>query len=104
MAKLNFQLQLNREKDSEILEMVESYIFSFNLMTRMSSSLKPMVTEIYDNSDGTVEIRLLDFEFEPNEWMQDSDKAVDEFLQNVGMTREDILTHFNYTGEPKDEN
>ena len=103
MAKLNFQLQLDKEKDIEILELIQSYTVSYNLMTRLSLSLKPMTTVICDNSDGTIDFRLIDFEFEPKEWIQDSDKAAEEFLNTMGISREDIISKFNYTGEPKYE-
>ena len=101
MAKLNLQLQLDREKDSEIFEIIQSYIFSYNLMSRISSHLKPIVTEVCDNSDGTIEFRVLDFDFDPKNLMEESDKAAEDFLSNMGISKEDILTNFKYTGEPK---
>ena len=101
MAKLNLQLQLDKEKDSEIFELIQSYIFSYNLMSRMSSNLKPIVTEVCDNSDGTIEFRVLDFEFDPKSLMEESDKAAEDFLNSMGISKEDILTNFKYTGEPK---
>lgn len=102
MAKLNLQLQLDKEKDSEIFELIESYIFSYNLMSRMSPAiLNPITTEICDNSDGTIELRVLDFEFDPKSLMEESNKAAEDFLSSIGISKEDI---FNSVGEPKYEN
>ena len=101
MAKLNLQIELDKYDESDIIDTIQSYIFSYNLMSRISSHLKPMVTEVCDNSDGTIEFRVLDFEFDPKGWMEESDKAAEDFLNNMGISKEDILTNFKYTGEPK---
>ena len=103
MAKLNLQLQLDKEKDIELFELVQSYIFSYNLMTRLSSNLNPIMSELCDNSDGTVDVRILDFEFDTKNLMEETDKASEELLNSIGISREDIISKFKYTGEPKYE-
>ena len=102
MAKLNLQLQLDKEKDSEFFELIESYIFSYNLMSRMSpSKLNPITAEICDNSNGTIEFRIFDFDFDPNSLMEESNRVAEDFLTSMGISTEDI---FKGVGEPKHEN
>lgn len=101
MAKLNLQLQLDKEKEIDLFEFIQSYTFSHNLLSRTVTTLKPIVTEICDNSDGSIEFRVLDFEFDPKSLMEDSDKAAEDFLNSMGISKEDI---FRYMGEPKYEN
>ena len=101
MAKLNLQLQLDKEKDIDLFEFIQSYIFSHNLLSRTTTAINPIATEICDNSDGTVEFRILDFEFNPKSLMEESDKAAEDFLSNIGINKEDI---FKYIEEPKYEN
>ena len=101
MAKLNLQLQLDKEKEADILDFIQSYIFSHNLLSRTAATLNPIVTEICDNSDGTIEFRVLDFEFDLQKLMEDSDKAAEDFLNNMGISKEDI---FKYIEELTHEN
>ena len=101
MAKLNLQLQLDKEKEADTLEFIQSYIFSHNLLSRTTATLNPMVTETCDNSDGTIEFRVLDFEFDPKSLMEESDKAAEDLLNSMGISKEDI---FKYMEEPKYEN
>ena len=101
MAKLNLQLQLNKEKEADVFEFIQSYIFSHNLLSRTTATINSITTEICDNSDGTIEFRVLDFEFDPKSLMEDSDKAAEDFLSSMGLSKEDI---FKYVEEPKYEN
>ena len=101
MAKLNLQLQLDKEKEADIFEFIQSYIFSHNLLSRTTATINPITTEICDNSDGTIEFRVLDFDFDPKSLMEESNKAAEDFLSSMGISKEDI---FNYVGEPKYEN
>ena len=91
MAKLNLQLQLDKEKETDLLESIQSYIFSYNLLSRTVATIDPMTTEICDNSDGTIEFRILDFEFDPKSLMEESNKAAEDFLSNMGISKEDIF-------------
>lgn len=101
MAKLNLQLQLDKEKEADVLEIIQSYLLSYNILSGISETIDPISTEICDNSDGTVEFRVLDFEFDPKSLITESDKAAEDFLNNMGISKEDI---FKYMEEPKDEN
>ena len=100
MAKLNLQLQLDKEKEADILELIESYLFSYNLLSHVSTTLTPIASEICDNSDGTVDFRILDFAFDPESLMEESNKATEDFLNNLGMSKEDI---FRFMGDIKYE-
>ena len=73
----------------------------------MSDKVPSMETEICDNSDGTIEIRIKDFEFDPRMLSQDSEDAAREALEDLGIDVEELIKNFTFTGddeEKEDEN
>ena len=60
MAKLNLQIELNKYNESDIIDSIQSYIFSYNLIAKASDKVPSMETEICDNSDGTIEFLYID--------------------------------------------
>ena len=107
MAKLNLQIELDKYAESDIIDTIESYIFSYNLIARMSDKVPNMETEICDNSDGTIEIRIKDFEFDPRMLSQDSEDTAREALECLGIDVEELIKNFTFTGddeEKEDEN
>ena len=73
----------------------------------MSDKVPNMETEICDNSDGTIEIRIKDFKFNPKILSQESETAAREALEGLGIDVEELIKNFTFTDndeEKKDEN
>ena len=66
MAKLNLTLHVSEEEKASVLEGIQSYIFSYNMLYAKSKSekLNPLRSELCDNNDGTFDLRIIDFEFD----------------------------------------
>ena len=60
--KINAQMLFDREKESDLLEQFQCFLVALNMMSpyRISS-------ELIDNSDGTIELRLIDYEISQSE-------------------------------------
>ena len=103
MAKLNLQIELNKYNDSDIIDSIQSYIFSYNLIAKVSDKVPSMETEICDNSDGTIEIRIKDFEFDPKMLSQDSEDAARETLEGLGIDVEELIKNFTFTDNDEEK-
>lgn len=55
--KLNIEATLNKEEESDMIENIQSLVVMLNLMSSVRIN-----SEYVDNNDGTVTIRLLDYE------------------------------------------
>lgn len=61
--KLNAQITLDKETESQVIQELQTFLTSYNMSTYCLPGVKPIRSEFCDNSDGTVEIRILDYEF-----------------------------------------
>lgn len=106
MAKLNLQIELDKYTESDIIDTIQSYIFSYNLIARVFDKIPSMETEICDNSGRTIEIRIKDFEFDPKMLSQNSEDAARATLEGLGIDVEELIKNFTSTGdeEKEDEN
>ena len=91
--KINVQIEydLNNNVDVNTINNLQNWIFSYNMTSQIiSADMNPIRTEICDNSDGTVEFRILDFEYD-DEQMNKANQLALEYLEKLDLDIDDLL-------------
>ena len=90
MAKINLKIELNKNDERNLIESIQNYILSYNMLSRFNDKLPPMVSEICDNGNGTIELRILNFIFNVKEIIPLMDEVAGDMLKSMGIDIENI--------------
>ena len=91
--KINVQIKydLDINVDVNTINKLQNWIFSYNMTSQIiSADMNPIRTEICDNSDGTAEFRILDFEYD-DEQMNEANQSALEYLEKLDLDIDDLL-------------
>lgn len=92
--KLNVQITLDKYEERDDLEELNTWILSYNMMSSLIPELKPIQTEVCDNGDGTIEFRLVDYEFSLKD-LENSNKVAQEYMKDLDLQIAEMMKNLS---------
>lgn len=98
MARISIQVTLDKDEEKSVLEKIEEYLMYYSLLSNFTNEIPTIHSEICDNCDGTVELRVIDFECDLKEFLTLTEEATEDILKCMGIDSQSIIQDL-YTDE-----
>ena len=94
--KLNVQLTLDKYEEAKALEELNAWIITYNMVSQIDPDMKTLNTEICDNNDGTIEFRLLDYDFTMED-IKTANESAQRYINSLDFDIDELIKNFGGT-------